>query len=250
MSICTNCGQKIPKGAKFCSNCGAPAGKEKKAAVADKEKELLKGQRISENIYLCPDGAYRWIYEFDMVKNPVLLFTVWRVMAMTFAIVMIFVCGLTLIEGGYDDLMDMLGHMAGFGILLLVMMGIGVIAYLIVAQSYGWKYMVLFTMDEKGVEHRQMKSQFDKARAMGWLTAAAGLATGRVSAAGAGALAATRDSSISVFEYVKKVKAVRFSNVIYVNQMLFHNQVYTSREDFDFVRDYIMKHCRNAKCIG
>ena len=33
----------------------------------------------SKNIVLCPDGKYRWYYEYPMLKNPVILFTVWKV---------------------------------------------------------------------------------------------------------------------------------------------------------------------------
>ena len=42
--------------------------------------EILEGKKVSENIYLCPDGVYRWIYEFPMAKNPTILITVWKVL--------------------------------------------------------------------------------------------------------------------------------------------------------------------------
>ena len=34
-----------------------------------------KPEQISEKIQLCPDGKYRWIYEYDMLKNPSILLT-------------------------------------------------------------------------------------------------------------------------------------------------------------------------------
>ena len=30
---------------------------------------------MSENIKKCDDGSYRWVYEFDMLKNPIILLT-------------------------------------------------------------------------------------------------------------------------------------------------------------------------------
>ena len=42
---------------------------------------VLKGEKVTENIWLCPDGVYRWTYEFDMRRNPMILFTVLKVMA-------------------------------------------------------------------------------------------------------------------------------------------------------------------------
>ena len=28
---------------------------------------------MSENIKKCEDGSYRWVYEFDMLKNPIII---------------------------------------------------------------------------------------------------------------------------------------------------------------------------------
>ena len=43
-----------------------------------------------------------------------------------------------------------------FLVLMLVFAVIGIIAYTILAWSYGWKYVILFTMDKKEVVHQQM----------------------------------------------------------------------------------------------
>jgi dihydroxyacid dehydratase/phosphogluconate dehydratase len=106
------------------------------------------------------------------------------------------------------------------------------------------------TMDEDGVELMQMQKDFQKSQAIGWLTAAAGLATGNIGRAGTGILTAARNSSSSEFRHVRKVKAVRIRHVIYVNQLLGHNQVYAEDADYEFVRKFIVAHCPNAKIIG
>ncbi len=227
-------------------------GKRKKAAGEINSEEEIKGQKVTENVYLCPDGKYRWTYEFDMLRNPTLLVTIWKVMALSFGIVIAFMLLVTLFSGDfkYWNAEDAFSFFRGFLLLLVVLMAIAVVAYLIVAKMYGWRYMVLFTMDEGGIEHRQMAKQFEKAEAIGWLTAAAGLAAGRIGMAGTGMLAATRSSSFSEFELVKTVKSVRHRHTIYVNQTLLHNQVYAEAPDFDFVRDYIIRHCTNAKHVS
>ena len=115
-------------------------------------------------------------------------------------------------------------------------------AYLVVAGSYGWKYLVLFEMDEDGVLHRQMKNQFKKAQAMGWIAAVAAAVSGRPGMAGAGMLAATRTSMYSDFRKVRKVKANRAMHTIYVNELLWRNQVYAEDADFDFVLHFIKEH--------
>ena len=195
----------------------------------------------SGNIRLCPDGKYRWIYEYRMLQNPTILITVMKAILLSVGIVVCFLALINLIGGDfrYLDAEDYLSFVRMFIILLLVMLGLGAVSYLILASVYGWSYQVLFTMDENGVEMRQMKKDYEKTQAIGWLTAAAGLASGNLSRAGAGIMAATRDNQASVFRQVRKVKAVRRRHVIYVNHLLQHNQVYAEDADFDFVLNYI-----------
>lgn len=40
---------------------------------------------------------------------------------------------------------------------------------------------------------------------------------------------------------------VKSRHVIYVNQVLGHNQVYADDADFDLVRNHIVEHCPNPK---
>ena len=49
--------------------------------------ETARGERVTERVWRCPDGVYRWYYEYSMMKNPVILYTVWRVIGMSLAIV-------------------------------------------------------------------------------------------------------------------------------------------------------------------
>ena len=209
--------------------------------------EKIQGQRVTENIYLCPDGKYRWYYEFPMMKNPTLLFTVWKVLGLAFFIVWLFIFLISLgdaVNYGFGSVLKFTG---AFLLLFLFFMGLGLIAYIFLAAVYGWKYIVLFEMDEKEVVHIQMPKQFDKAQAVGWLTALAGLAGKSLPAMGAGMLAASKNSSTSVFADVKEVKGVRQQHTIRVNQMLNRNQVYADDPDYDFVWNFITGRCPQAK---
>ena len=208
------------------------------------------GKQITKNIWLAPDGKYRWVYEFNMLKNPTILISVVRVLLLAFGIVMALMLTVQLTEGVMGTFEEYWGFYKGMLILLGVLLFLAVVAYLIVAKSFGWSYFVLITMDEEFVQNRYMKQTFEKAQALGWLTALAGLAAGNLTTAGAGLVSATRDTSTSEFAYVRKVKAVRRRQVIYVNQLLGHNQVYAEPEDFDFVRNWIADHCPNAKIRG
>ena len=215
------------------------------------EKEIIEQQKLEDENYkgkeisLCADGKYRWVYEMHMIKNPTIFLTAFKVFAgIIGAGWLVFGFFLYVIHGDWAGFWDMtkacLIGLGGFFVLTLL-------GVLLLAAIYGGKYVVIFEMDENGVAHIQMPRQFKKAQAMGLIAALVGAVGGSPTTAGAGLLAASRNSSISVFANVKKVKGYRKRNLIKVNQMLNKNQVYVSDEDFDFVYDFIKSRCPNAK---
>ena len=186
------------------------------------------------------DGIYRWVYEYSMLKNPTILFTVWKVMLISVFIVYLFINIINLFDGynSFSEFWDFTKVFLYIGLGALVL---GFIAYLIVAALYGWKYMILFEMSEKEITHIQMKSQFKKAEALGWLAAAVGALSMNPTVAGTGMLAATRNTLTSEYKKVKTVTVKRGKNLIKLDGLLSHNQIYANKEDFDFVLDYICK---------
>lgn len=197
-----------------------------------------------KEIKLCPDGKYRWVYELDMLKNPTLLLTLYKFFGIVILILMVILLLIGLFSDDFLDALIIAGKislfMAGFFAVLLPL------GYLIVAAIYRGKYIVVFEMDEHGIEHRQLEAQVKKAQAMGWLTALVGAAGGRLTTMGAGILGATKTSSYSSFAVVHTVKPYRWRHMIKVNEPFCYNQVYVD-EDFDFVLDYIRKHCPKVK---
>ena len=201
----------------------------------------------SERVRRCPDGVYRWYCELPMLKNPIILFTTWKVLGVSFGAVYLFVL---ISSAATDSLYGWTGFFDltwGFVLLTLAMALISVLAYLIVAWCYGWKYVVLFEMDETCVRHIQVPRQFKRAQALAWLTMLGGAAAGRPSAAGAGLLAATRNSSTSEFKNVKRIVLRQKRGLIKLSQTLEHNQIYTAPEDFEFVREHIVSRCTKAR---
>lgn len=61
--ICKTCGNKLAEGAAFCENCGMSA---ESALCVEKEtpasQKTGQSRKVTENIWLCPDGVYRWIH--------------------------------------------------------------------------------------------------------------------------------------------------------------------------------------------
>ena len=200
---------------------------------------------MSENIKKCDDGSYRWVYEFNMLKNPIILLTVLKI----FLFVLV---GMWVIFGlfriGRDGFVG--AFVAQTKELLIpaaILLGLSIAAYIILACIYGWKYCVLFEMNETGIRHIQMEKQYKKAQAIGWLTAMAGAISGKTGMAGTGLLAATKNEQATEFGKVKRMRVFRAFHTIKLDALLNHNQIYAEPEDYEFVLDYISKRIPKSK---
>ena len=205
----------------------------------------IKGKTDSR-VTLYPDGKYRWVYEVPMLKNPSILFDVYKVLGISFGLVWLLNVIFISCEDGFS-LESLWGFTSGFLILMLVFAVIGYVAYVIVAWTYGWKYVVLFTLDERQVVHQQMPRQVKKAMVLGALTAMMGGAAGKPGVVGSGLLAASRSTLTSAFVDVTRLIPCRCHNLIKASQLLSKNRVFVPDEDFDFVYNYLCQHCPRAK---
>lgn len=196
-------------------------------------------------VRLCEDGKYRWKYEMSLLTNPTIFLTVFKVFL--FIILGLFVVFGTLIYAIHGDWEGLLGMAKAMLLVIAIFFGLTILGVLVIAIFYRGKYIVLFEMDENEIVHAQEPQQFRKAQKIGAVTAVAGAASGRLTTAGAGMLAASHNTTTSEFSHVRRIKPRRMFNVIKVNQRLSHNQIYVSKEDFDFVYDFIKSHCPNAK---
>lgn len=258
MKFCPNCGAQLPDDAQFCGTCGtsiAPAQpaapqqpqgwQQPSAGYAQPQPQYAApapdyAQEADGTVRLCQDGKYRWVYELNMFKSGAILGTVLKIIGGV-------IIGIWLLMGilsGFEDF----GEMSK--IMLFVLAGalaLTLLAYGIVALMNGGKYCVLFTMDDTGLMHTQLPRQFKKAQVVSWIAALAGAAAGIHGAAGAGILAATRNSLVTNFSKVNGIKPDPAHNLIKVNAPLSKNQVYVDSAQFQFVLDYISARCPKAK---
>ena len=207
---------------------------------------MQKEESINNRVKLYPDGKYRWIYEVPMLKNPSIIIDVFKVVGISLGIVWLFMVLLSVYDGDFslESLLDISMVFVG---LMLVFAVIVFLAYVILAWHYGWKYVVLFTMDKSELVHQQMPYQVKKAQVLGALAAMIGGAAGNLGMVGTGVLAASRTTSISTLVRVNRLIPVRRMNLIKVNQKLHKNRIYVPDEDFNFVYDFLCQQCVNAK---
>ena len=211
------------------------------------QTDKAQGQQVTKNIRLCPDGVYRWTYEYNMLRNPTILFTVWKVLGVSFAAVFLFTLVIDLVQGVITGIADLWDSSKVFVILAGIFFVLSILSYLILAAVFGWKYQVLFEMTEDGVKHIQMPKQVKKAEVIAFLTALTGAAAHQPGVTGAGLLASAKSTSVSEFRSVETVKVRRKRNTIHVNQLFDKNQVYAEDADFEFVEKFIAERCTKAK---
>ncbi len=260
MKYCTKCGAKLEDSAKFCTECGVKCVSAEDAAETEEKTEKKKenissginssedivGESVggSGNIRYCPDGKYRWFYEFPLLKNPTILFTVIKVMAVAAAFPALIVF-LSSLSSGFIE--AVVATFELYAVCMGIIAVLSVLGYLILAAVYGGKYLVLFEMDEDGISHIQQDKQFKKAQGIAWLTVMAGGLSGNTGVMGTGMLAATKGASTTDFKNVSEVIGIRSRNTVKVNKLLDKNQVYVEPEDYDFVWNYITSRCKKAK---
>ena len=85
MAFCEQCGAQIADDSVFCEQCGtrqSAIARQIPAVEVDPREESAEETPLPEqpvggnrSIRLCPDGKYRWFYEFSMLKNPTVIFT-------------------------------------------------------------------------------------------------------------------------------------------------------------------------------
>jgi len=211
----------------------------------------MKRDPVASNDYegaevrLCKDGKYRWKYELNMITNPVIMITVFKVFFfIILGMFLVFGFFLYVIHGDWAGL---LGMLKAFGIVLGVFLVLTFLGTALLNLVFGGKYVALFEMDENSITHMQQDTQVKKARKLGWLTFFVGLFAKRPTTAGAGLLSMAKTESTSEFQKVRRVRSRRWLHTIKVNQLLDRNQIYVPSEDYDFVLDYIRSHCPNLK---
>ncbi len=213
----------------------------------EENKEMT--MKPSEGIILCEDGAYRWAYDLNLFTNPTILLMIWKIFGFICFGLWVFITLLSL--GDHNFWWDgFLESLKVFGIFLGGMFALSLLGYLVYAIIQGGKYCVLFEMDEQGVSHTQVPKQFKKAQIMATILGLTASGSGKIGTLGTAILAGSKSSSYTRWEYTRSVYCYRHTHVIKVNELMQKNQVYASKEDFDFVRNYIVTRCTKAKIKG
>lgn len=246
---CEKCGQIRPVGSRCCERCGTAAsvdasGAATEAVVSEPGSASAQAQ-VSPGVTLGPDGVMRWVYELNMWKSPTLVITIWKLLLLAALVPALLVCVLALVEG--DGAAVAFGLFARVGgLVAAIVTGLMLLAYPLVSIISGGRYCVIFEMDDAGIRHVLMPSQFRRSQVLAALTVLAGALSASTQATGAGLLAGARRSLYTRFSDVRAVVAIERRHVIHLVAKLARNQVYAEPADFGFVLNYIDAHCKPA----
>ena len=253
---CPNCGNQLPEEARYCDKCGAQVAVDEvqsnEAAPCPAEAQepaeapAPKASNPSPNITLGTDGKYHWYYEYKLMKNPTVLKVLMKIFFWIGFGLWLFIIAIGFVEGGFN--MKDFKDVSKVALLIVVLLeALTLISYLIYAALHGFRYCVLFEMDDKGVTHTQMPRQFRKAQAVSAIAVLAGMAANDPGAVGRGILSGSKSAMASNWSAVRSIEVKRRHEVIKVNERLNKNQVYALKEDFPFVEEYIKSHV-TKKC--
>lgn len=281
MAFCEHCGAALSEGARFCEACGAPCEAPtdqvgmppvRQSPVTQQQPRVPSSpvQPVAQPAVVQPtiaqpaarstatrpptgssiavdeNGTYRWVFEYNMFRDPTVFFTLLKVFGGVAIGLLIVISIFDIIEGNWD-IIDLGERLRFDAIILAVMCGLALVGYLIYALIQGGSFCVMFTMDEEGVENRPMPKEMKKAEAIATLNVLMGLATGNATQVGIGLTSAAGNITTSTFSNVRSIQGYPRRGVIKVNEPFAKNQVYVEKADYDWVYAYIRDRCPQAK---
>ena len=201
-----------------------------------------------KKITIDESGRYVWEYEVDMHENRNIFILIMKILTVIFVFILLTIPAIALIDGSFS--FDSLWFFMKIAIpIYLFVYLVGYLAYELYAYSLGGVYHVRFEMNEKGVHHIPMKREQEVGKKSGIMMMLVGLFTRNVGQLGSGIYVATLEDIYSQFDKVTSIRTDRRHDLINVNYVTLNNQVYAAKEDYDFVLDYIIGHCPNAKIV-
>ncbi len=202
---------------------------------------------MNKPLHQLKNGKYRWTYDVHLLKDWSILILVYKVMFLSCFITYFIVACIGVCEDGLDGLTMIAPSPMGLVYVIGGVLVLGLMGYLLYAAVMGWKYSVEFTMDEKELIHKQVASQAKRAKKLSFATMLAGLLARRPGVVGTGMMSSAHTQTVSTFTSVKRIKAVRRCNMIKVNERFTKNRIWASDADYDFVLDFIISHCPQAR---
>ncbi|CQR74102.1 hypothetical protein SOV_22210 [Sporomusa ovata DSM 2662] len=258
--FCKKCGEKAPGKTLFCEACGTRLALTATAEVKDDappeekhsvyaEPDLPENMPEASALAMSPGirqdqhGTYRWLVEINLLKDSTIPLTVWKILLLCGLLPLVLMIILAIVEGNLTE--NLVSIFSLFGLVAAIMTALVAIGYyLVFIPIRGVRYPVVFEMDKKGISHIQMPKKQDNTELLAWLGILAGALAGNPTVVGANLLATSRKQLYTEFNKVLKIQVDRRKKIIkLIASDMTRNLIYSSQEDFEFVQEWILKHC-------
>ena len=195
------------------------------------------------------EGTYIWIYEMDMKNNRSLYNLIVRIITVVTAVPLCFLLFLFIRDSIRHHYIDWdWGKQVG-----LICLGVIAVMYLLtklsywyISKTYQGTYLMLFNMDEEGISFKQVDDQKEKNRLIGLTAAMTGMALNNPGMASTGLLLADGGNLHTRYEKVRRIIISEKENYIGLKTLVTYNMIYADDADFEFVKEYLLAHCRKA----
>ena len=211
-------------------------------------------------VTLFDDGIYRWSYDLDMWHNRYMLRMILKILCVVLGIPTLLIAAMLLKNvlqhhGVPGDELEFYIHgdllyLYVFGGFWIGMMLLTVIIYAICAAVMRGTLRLCFEMDESAValvQSAETKNRNSALAAVADAVEIAALFSGKSTRslrASSNALRMANESGITPFDSVRKARPQPDHDLIDLRQIFVRNQIYVNREDYAFVRDFILERVR------
>ena len=192
-------------------------------------------------IYQDREGSYKWIYNIDLDRNPVILMTVLLVIHVLYAFLLIFWIFLS-VRFGFD--LEMYAILFGTYIAVLI---ISLLSVKYVNWRYKGRYLMVYHMTEEFIRVAQIRDQGDMTRQLSFLRGLLGILANEPGTVISGMALSTMTDASSRYKSVYRINGERKNDVIHLTSLFLFNMVFVTPEYYEFVWKYIVSRCPKAK---
>ncbi len=194
----------------------------------------------TDRVKLNNDGVYRWYCDVDMRRGSRVLRTLMIVMG---------IIG-TLIAGILAVMMISDRSMSNTSVLLIVLgiyaivFGVGIFSYLLMFLIQRGVCRYSYEMSEEGIFLHTFQTQQAVSSVANAVEIAGALTGHRVRNA-----RPSDENGYTPYKSVRKVLIDRERNALYLKALIGENYVYTSSEDYEFVKEFILRHLQSWRPV-
>jgi hypothetical protein len=225
LRYCSHCGSAVSATARFCAKCGRSF-----------DRGASGGSEAA--IPLDSPQAIEWEIAFPLITNRFFLYDMAKLLFWTFLIFNGILLTIFLLQGEWNAVMPMLG-ISG-----LILLGFVILIIAITVLIFGNRFPTRFAVRPDGVFYWSLSG---RASALNRAAIVAGALAGKPGAAGAGLLAASRESGGIDWKDIRRVREYPGQRALSImNSWRVVVRLYCSPENYARVLDLVRMHAATA----